>query len=451
MTDLPTGIVSRQVALDILCDHSSKFKKELFESAFNKYNLAGADRRLAMELVHGVVRHSLTLTHVLRQYSFRLPTEVAVRNALMIGLYQLLFMERVPVYAAIDTTVELLKQRHRQKQTAYVNAVLRKIQRETERVASDEQSDKLLPLQSGKAVTFTRPVFPSPQQEQSMYWSLAYSYPFELVKRWRIYYGDKVCRELLQSGNLAPSVFLRLRPGADRERLLRDFTERNVKIIAHDQLLQMVQGGEVELLPGVAAGECVVTGPVSMQVVEALEVRPGLDVLDVCAAPGGKTLQIADLLAGQGEVVACDIAEDRLLKLDKLKQSLGLKVISLLQADGNALPTYYHQAFDRVLVDAPCSNTAVLGKRAEARWRFGEDNLRHLQKLQLALLESGARAVKPGGLLVYSTCSLEPEENRDVVEKFRSGYHGFTVVEHKQVLPLPPYLDGATWYKLAKN
>ena len=190
------------------------------------------------------------------------------------------------------------------------------------------------------------------------------------------------------------------------------------------------------------------TGFGADRVVQEMAPRPGMSVLDLCAAPGGKTVHIADLMQNEGKIVACDISPERLRLLENNAQKLGITCISSRVQDCTRLPEEFKERFDQVLVDVPCSNTAVLGKRVEARWRFNPEKLEELQKIQRAILHEAATAVKPGGSLVYSTCSLEPEENEETISHFLSEHPLFMVEGKMQILPLPPHLDGGTFCKL---
>lgn len=451
MGDVSAGFTSRRLAWEILQDQSGRFKKDLLGEKFAATEIAVADRRLVTEMVNGVVRHSQTLLHIARKYSYRLPKAGEVQTALMLGIYQLLFMERIPAYAAIATTVELLKAKRPRQDANYVNAVLRSIQRDCTRENTEAEATDILPYGVGQAWKFCKPLFPDPQAEQDAYWSCVYSYPHELVKRWRARWGKELCRNLLMAGNTAPPVFLRLRKGVEREAFTAKLANSNITCNLYEDLIQLNQAGDVSQLPGFAEGEFVVAGPAANKVVDSLALKPGQRVLDLCAAPGGKTLQIIERLGGQGRVVACDASEERLKALENSKHRFSLSCLEIIQLDAQELPEQFLGNFDLVLIDAPCSNTGVLSKRVEARWRFSASYLRELRTAQSEILQSGARAVSKGGTLLYSTCSLEPEENEDVIQKFLRGHPNFSLAAQQQILPLPPTHDGTTFFQLVKK
>lgn len=448
MTEQTPGLATRKLALDILCDADSRFKKYILEERLAQTALPHNDRHLVTELVNGVIRHRETLMHILRQYSHRLPKKNVVKTALMLGLYQLLFLERVPAYAAIDTTVAILKKYGEASVAPYANAVLRNLQREAVMAEGEEDNTRWLPAFPKKGWHFRRPIFPDPQSDPCEYWATAYSYPLVLVSRWYHRWGPQLCRELLCCGNQPPPIFLRMRPTVARENFMRLLQEQGIAYSLYEELIQISSCDNVSALPGLSTGEVVISGPASVNVVKAMSPQPGQTVLDLCAAPGGKTIQIVDMMGNTGVVVACDIAADRLQLLQKNKELMQLGALTILTMDGHQLPLDFNQYFDQVLVDAPCSNSAVLGKRPEARWRFNEASLAELQKLQLELLHAGSTAVKKGGNLLYSTCSLEVEENQDVIAMFLHSHGHFEIVQEQQLLPLNPHLDGGSFVLL---
>lgn len=441
-----TGIVCRRLALDVLGERSNRFARDALHEKFAASSLGAADRRFATEIVYGVIKFSAALTQIISAYSKKIPGDPTVLNAVKMGLYQILFMDRVPSYAAVDTAVSLMNRSGK----AYGNAVLRKILREARLTEGEVESACLLPVRRGVAWEFPRPLFADPAKDPCRYWATVYSYPLELVRRWQERFGAE-CRQLLQNGNMAPPLFLRLRAGADFANFLAQLRAQRIQYDIYQGLIQVEKCGDIALLPGFAENRWAVTGPATLSVVKSMSLQSGLKVLDLCAAPGGKTLQIADYMGGSGEILACDVSRERLRLLDDMIAKTKLSGVETVVVDGRSLPAKYRDYFDRVLVDGPCTNTAVLSKRAEARWRFSMRALADLRKIQASLLESGAQALKPGGILVYSTCSLEPEENEEVVGDFLRRHREFECVTRQRILPVAPHLDGASFFQLVKG
>jgi 16S rRNA (cytosine967-C5)-methyltransferase len=218
----------------------------------------------------------------------------------------------------------------------------------------------------------------------------------------------------------------------------------------HPQAIRMHEAGPIRDLPGYTDGWFSVQDESAMHVASALAPEPGETILDLCAAPGGKTAHLAELMHNTGRIVACDVDEQRLQTVASLAQRLGLTILSpcRLRHDENAdVPP---GPFDRVLVDVPCTNSGVLGKRPEARWRLRSDDLRHLVALQTRLLHTAADRVRPGGVVVYSTCSIEPDENRQVIDAVLESNRGLWLEAAEDAVPGKP-ADGGFWARLRRN
>src|SRR5205823_13576760 len=215
----------------------------------------------------------------------------------------------------------------------------------------------------------------------------------------------------------------------------------------HPQAIRLGEHAAIQSLPGYAEGWFTVQDASAMNVASALAPAPGATVLDLCAAPGGKTMHLAELMANQGRIVAGDIDARRLSRLPESAARLGISIIETQVVDPQGeLPA---GPFDAILVDAPCSNTGVLGRRPEVRWRLQERELSHLHDLQCRLLRLAAERLKPGGKLLYSTCSVEPEENREVVRRILQGERLLSVEQEVDQAPGQP-ADGGYWARLRK-
>ncbi len=212
----------------------------------------------------------------------------------------------------------------------------------------------------------------------------------------------------------------------------------------HPQAVRLHDAGPIRDLPGYAEGWFTVQDESAMRVASALAPEPGESVLDLCAAPGGKTTHLAELMRNAGRIVACDVDERRLQTVNTLAQRLGLTIIETRRLQGEEAPP---GLFNRVLVDVPCSNTGVLGKRPEARWRLRPDDLRQLVTLQTRLLRLAVECVRPGGTIIYSTCSIEPEENRQLVEAVLRETPGLRLEADEETVPGMPS-DGGYWATL---
>ncbi|NUM36011.1 MAG: methyltransferase domain-containing protein [Candidatus Brocadiae bacterium] len=446
---MSSGMEFRRLVWEVLCDTSGKFRKDILREKFAKLNIPAFEKRFISEMVHGITRRKQTLEHIARQYSKALPKDIWVLNALWMGLYQMLFMQSVPAYAIIDTTVELLKERKKHKESGYVNAILRRVQRESHGVENQKQSDDILPIDLHRSIQFQTKVFPNPEKKLCEYWSIVYSYPLWIVNRWYERWGKEDCQRILEAGNSVAPVFLRVRKNFSE--IEKAFTSQGIEFSVQGNFLQLLHPGRIEALPLYQEGYWTVIGPSAASFVEAMNPKPGMKILDMCAAPGSKSAYIADLLENSGTIIAVDISAERIQSLEENKIRLKIDCLQPVIMDASCLPKEYTESFDQVLLDAPCSNSAVLAKRGEARWRLNSQNIQELCHLQKKLLLSAARAVKKGGTLVYCTCSLEPEENQAVIQNFLEENQEFVCEEKKQIFPLPPELDGGSFFKLSRK
>lgn len=393
----PAVSPARAAAFDILLrvERESSYASELLHSRTYE-RLKAADHALATELVFGVLRWRSLLDSQIAacaaQPLAKLDLEVVI--ALRLGLYQLRWLSRVPVRAAIHESVELVKRARKRSAASFVNAVLRKLEKVT------HVSDEHLTEKAGASI-------------ESMADTLAH--PQWLVERWTREYGSDAAQRICRYDQSVPVTAIRLRrPEADNELQAEGIELKPGSLLAS---ARVIQRGEITKTRAFRAGLCVIQDEAS-QLVAALA-GGGSSVLDCCAAPGGKTLAMADH-SPDAQIVAVDLHLHRARLLRKLLRMDGtsnavVSNIRVLTADARNLP--FAGNFDRVLADVPCSGTGTLGRNPEIKWRLQPEDLADLQKRQVAILRSAMAQVAPGGRLIYSTCSLEREENEDVVER----------------------------------
>jgi 16S rRNA (cytosine967-C5)-methyltransferase len=350
--------------------------------------------------------------------------EPGLWTLLRMGAYQLVFLN-MPPHAAVHETVELARRLQKPRWVGFVNAVHRSLQRElTDEFVTAPSSDAVPVLRADGATPgetayrrLGRAGFADPAADLAGYATGACSMPHWLVDRWIARHGDgetlRLCLWFLTPGR----TFLRVNPlRTERERALEVL--RTAGVAAEPgglpESIRLERTVNVVNLPGFAAGWFSVQDESAMSAAVLLDPQPGERVLDLCAAPGGKTTHLAERMRNEGQIVAVDVHAERLALVGAACQRLGLSIIETRVADaaGSDLPP---GPFDRILVDVPCSNTGVLGKRPEARWRIAPEGIAELAVLQRRLLVQAAALLAPGGRLVYSTCSVEPEENELVV------------------------------------
>jgi 16S rRNA (cytosine967-C5)-methyltransferase len=376
-------------------------------AALARTPLSPRERAFATDLVYGTLRWQGRLDFVLTRCLGRDPTglERPVCLVLRLGAYQLLFAG-VPAHAAVDESVRCLRALGLERATGLANAVLR-------RLARDEQSL----------------VLPDPTRDPLGHLVHALSLPRWIAERWLELYGPHDAAALALASNEGPPLVVRAnRLRTDRSALLLELRERfpdtTAGRLAPDAIV-LGRRGDVAREPAFREGRCTVQDEAAQLVLELLDPRPGERVLELCAAPGAKASGAAERVGPQGRVVGLDRSRRRLRLLARERGRLGLPQLHAAVADATRPLPVAEGGFDRVLVDAPCSGLGSLRRNPDQRWRLSPADPPRLARLQGALLERAAPALRPGGTLVYSTCTLLPEENEGVVREFLRRTSGF--------------------------
>jgi 16S rRNA (cytosine967-C5)-methyltransferase len=448
---------ARSLALQVLLDGARHdgFVQELLDRRLGEAALSPADRRLATQLVYAVLRRRGTLQALLSPLLKRPPSEVEpwLWEALLLGACQLALLDHVPPHAALNETVELAAQFGRPRAKGFLNGVLRAC---AALITSDNAAGPAtdaLPLEGGRFRKLARAVLPDPAREPVEYLAHGFGLPRWLARRWHERYGVEEARRLgFWFAGPAP-LTLRCNPlRTERDRLLSALKEAGVGAEPgeHLQAVRLHEHAPVRDLPGYKEGWFSVQDESAMRVASALSPAPGSSVLDLCAAPGGKTTHLAELMGGQGRVVACDVDADRLRTVTELARRLGVECVETVLIDPKRPDSVPAGPFDAVLADVPCSNTGVLGRRPEARWRLRPDDLQHLTRLQARLLKTACERVRPGGVVVYATCSIEPEENGELVRSVLRGTAGVSLEAEEGPAPGRPS-DGGYWARLRRH
>ena len=352
----------------------------------------GADRAFVQDIVYTTIRRIRPLRKILGALMKQWP-KGELEALLYVGAAQILYMPDVPDFAAVSETVDAAKACENPSIAKVVNGVLRNVIRRREE--------------------FEKMIADAPLEERE-------SFPTALVRRWERRFGAENAARLCAWHNTPAETFLARRDGS---------------------FVKLERGQRVEDVPGYAEGDFIVQDPGTRLAVELLDPKEGERILDACAAPGGKTVQIAWRGAS---VVACEVNPKRRRRLEEnlARLKLGVEVIPELPAS---------QMFDKVLVDAPCSNTGVLRRRPDARWNWNEEKLAALVKLQADILDACASRVAPGGVLVYSTCSNESDENEAQVTAFLARHPDFSLAESRESIPFESGTDGAFAARLMRN
>lgn len=398
--------------------------------------LSSQDRRFVVQLVMGVIRRKATLDALVAPFLTRPFDQLHpdTLDLLRLGVFQIAFLTQVPRHSAVDETVEITPPVVKK----FVNAILRKV--------SDCVTDEYVGRMGADAV----PVDFSVSRELPAYLSAAFSWPHWLADRWLHQHRPDECVRLGFWFNSPPPLWVRVNSSKlTRDEYLKKLADANIPAEPgeHPQAVRLLEGANVRDLPGFAAGEFGVQDHSSMLVASALGPQSGWHVLDLCAAPGGKTTHLAELMHHSGRIVACDIVAKRLDSVSDLCRRMGVRIVEpRVLIDGTDAPA---GPFDATLVDVPCSNTGVLGRRPEVRWRLQPHEFEHLIRLQTTLLKAALDRVKPGGVVVYSTCSIDPDENGGVVRAVLAEMRSVKLeAEHTSIPGLPS--DGGYWARLRK-
>jgi len=376
------------------------------------------DRGLLTELAYGTVRRRGTLDAVLAAFSKRPVAKLntALRVALRLALYQILFLDRVPDHAAVDHAVGWARGHAGPKRAGFVNGVLRSLLRDRQGAAvGPEDVRRDVPREDGSAARFERRLFADLETSPAANLAARYSMPRGIVERWIKAWGVERCAAVLRAGITRPPLTLRARNERSALEVVLRARDTDFEVGAGNTAL-VLKGGEGAIGALIDSGQAAVQDAISQRVAPLVDPRAGEHVLDLCAAPGGKTLHLADLM-GSGHLVACDVDAEKVSRLESLAPGQGIDYETVQVDPKGALP-FARDSFDAILVDAPCSNTGVLRRRVEARWRLQPKDFAALAAIQLGLLERSVAVLKPGGRIVYSTCSLEAVENEAVVEAF---------------------------------
>lgn len=411
---------ARDHALDLLLQWSSEraHPDELIAALRERTpGHATHDLALVTEIVYGCVRWERALDWFVARQAHTRPPPVA-RRILRIAAYECLFLDRVPDHAVAAEASRLAARRAPQS-LSLVNAVVRKW---TSRRA--ELKRELADLQ---------------KRNPAIGWSL----PSFLYRRWKARFGTDEARTLCRWCNQPAPVVARMRPASQRSRIEGELAAAGLAVEpspADDRFLRI--GGPVSGLLATeawAAGQLYIQDESTAVPVDLLAPAPGSAVLDACAAPGGKTAMIAEAVGRGGAVTAVEPGPHRLARLRENMRRLGLEDAVVCRPGDVRDPSIAPGPFDAVLIDTPCTNTGVLRRRPDARWRFDRKALEKMLRLQASLLDAVAPRVRPGGVLVYATCSIEPEENGDQIRRFLDGRPGFRL--EREIEHVPPRRD----------
>jgi len=408
---------ARGAAIRILSrfERSDSYLDKLLEHELRTGGLSHQDKALLTELVNGVTRWLAKLDWVLTGFyhgEFE-KCMTPVKNAMRIALYQVMFLNKIPPAAAINESVEIIKRIKGDKSAGIVNAVLRNITRNIDNIRY-------------------------PNQEEDMVWflSVMYSHPKWMVKRWLDRWGLEYTEELLKANVNRPSITLRVNGlQTDTHTVEAWLEEQNIpftKSIQHASSLLVSSLRDITSSDMFASGHIAIQDASASMAALLSQAKPGMSVIDLCSAPGGKAFYVAELMHNEGSIIALDKYEAKLRFLTEGAQRLG---ISILEAKSGDARTFQYEQSDIVLADVPCTGFGTLSKKPDIKWKRDADDITKLIPLQREILQNAASLVKPGGTIIYSTCTIESEENEQNIEWFLQTFPEFTVDPADKYLP----------------
>lgn len=405
-------------------------------------------KRHATDLCLGTIRNLSLIDSLISKLTDcpieRIPGKI--RNIIRIGVYELLFCPQTADYAIVNEAVENAKSISGKKPTGFVNALLRKIVRCIEERSvplADTDSSRQVPQTSETACLFNSEILPAQENNPAEYFSTAFSLPHWLLTGWLESFGLETTREICFASNRRPGLYLR--PNilkTSPEELTVGFNSAGIESqLVANSMIKIKAPASIPELPGFNEGLFTVQDLAAAEPVISLNPRPDWTILDLCAAPGTKTTQLAELTADRAVVYATDIDSVRLQMVRE--NILRLKLTSIETFEYNRLDVIAKKSgpFDAILLDVPCSNTAVLAKRPEVRYRLTPEAIKKLCKTQLSLLEYAAKLLKPDGKICYSTCSLQPDENTLLIERFLQQNPNLSLDSEKLTFPSAAYPD----------
>jgi 16S rRNA (cytosine967-C5)-methyltransferase len=440
---------ARAVAIEVLnrCDPKSNYAGSILDRVLHETS----QRQRATDIVFGTLRNRGAIDAVISTFSGRPVERIQGRllNIIRVGVYELLYSPATEAYAVVNEAAESTKAVAGNRQTGFVNAVLRQVIRHiTNRQVPllQANAERTAPQTPSSGCEFDAGFLPDRETYPAEYLSVAFSLPEWLVAGWLDEFGEESTRQICFASNRRPSIYirpnrLRTTTAALTEKLGQAgiVSETN----ADDSMIRIASPRELIQLPGFAEGEFTVQDIAASRVVKLLDPRPGWTMLDLCAAPGTKTTQLAEATDDSAKIIATDIDSRRLEMVKENIARLGIKSVRIVPYEEIFNPRFEIQdsKFDCILLDVPCSNTGVLAKRVEARYRISPEAIRTLVKIQAELLGTAALMLKPHGKICYSTCSIQKAENAELVRDFLNANPAFELESEDLTLPSAEGLD----------
>lgn len=425
-------MTARELAINILykIENAESYSNIEIDKEFNKSDLDALDKSLASELVYGVLTWKITLDEIIQRYSNIKLRKISnwILNILRIGIYQIVFLDRIPESAAVNESVKLAKKYGHEASSRFTNAILRKIEK--------NEMEKLIDYLSSKAILEDEII------------SIITSHPIWLVDELLKEYDKKFLTELLNANNIKPDITLR----ANTLKTSRDELFKLLKLKGFDCIKGELQDSiKVKKINDFSNQLFVVQDEAAQLACLKLAPKDGEKVLDTCSAPGGKTTYLAQLMHNKGEIDAWDIHEHRVKLVNDMANKLGINIIHTSIKDASELCVGLNDYYDKILLDVPCTGIGVIRKKPDIKWTRKAEDIDELSSIQEQILNTCSNYLKKGGRMVYSTCTIFKRENHMQIEKFLSEHSDFKLIEEINLYPHINNTDGFYIAVLERN
>lgn len=410
---------ARYIAVRLLSrfERSDSYVDKLLSHELSHNEMSSQDKGLLTEIVNGVIRHRGKLDWALTGFYFGDYQKCLniVKNAMRVGLYQIMFLNRVPIHSAIDESVEIVKNIQGDKTAGIVNAVLRNITRNMDKIR-----------------------YPDRDADPVYYLSVIYSHPKWMAKRWIERYGEIEAEKLLTANNQRPSVIIRVNNLRSAPETIAEIFEKynlgyNISPYLPQSIIMPSPKYDISASELFRKGEITIQDTSASMAAKLTSPKEGDTVIDLCAAPGGKSFFIAELMNDKGKVIAVDKYSSKLRFIEEGALRLGLTSIELMTEDARNLRL--KEPVDIVLTDVPCSGLGTISKKPDIKWKREQEDIAKIVELQREIMTNAAKMVKSGGVFVYSTCTIEPEENEENIKWFLNEYPEFELDPAENYLP----------------
>lgn len=439
---------AREIALKILykVETEKAYSNIAINKAFNNIRLSNLDRSFVTELVYGTLENQIFIDYIIQEFVKLKLMKINTWTLciLRLGIYQIFFLDRVPDFAAVNESV-ILSKIYCKKNSGFVNGVLRNIIRNKDKIT-----------------------LPDKEKEFEKFLSVKYSHPIWMVTRFLQYFPREFTEKLLESNNKTPELYVRVNTlKTTREKVIKLLNNMNIKVVINtyipEALIIEAAFSDIEKLDLYKNGLIYIQDLGSMLVSRILDPNEGDFVIDICSAPGGKTTHMAELMDNKGKILARDIYDHKINLVRKNAKRLGVNIITSEKFNGQQLDKKLIETADKVLIDAPCSGLGIIRRKPEIKYSKNTHDLKSLNRIQSQILSNASKYVKKGGELVYSTCTIDPNENHKIIKDFlklnpmyelvdiNTLYRAIIPGEHKtNMIQLFPHIHGTDGFFIAK-